>query len=197
MSRHHLSLITHRAGALECNFLMRRSLFSLLPALALGLFLLAPAFQPARAAQITETTQPTQEPGTIEYVVKAGDTVWGIAVEYHSTIASIVALNDLDPEKPVIWLGEKLKVQPGYTATPTQAPTAAATDTPAPTATFAPSDTPQPSATPVATQPAEPIAGTGGGGSGIPLAGGVSLAAGLLLGVAYLFMARATSPRRY
>ncbi len=131
--------------------------------------------------------------------MKAGDTVWGIAVTYHVTIDSIVTLNDLDPKNPIIWEGQKLKVQPNYTATPTLTPTepATATESPAPTATVAPSDTPAPSLTPSQTPLAAAQIGDAGGGKGsFPIAGVVFLSVGLLLSVAYRFVVKAASFRK-
>ncbi len=154
------------------------------------------------AATVTATVpgSPTPEPATIEYEVQLGDTVWGIAVKYNASTDSIIALNDLNAKDPIIWVGQKLKVQPNYTATPTLP----ATETPTRTETLQPSATPTPSATltlqpspvPSETQPVEaaPIAETGGRG-GFPVLAAAFLGAGLVLGIVYLLMARASALR--
>ena len=89
--------------------------------------------------------------GRIIHVVKDLESLWGIAVAYETTIDQIKAVNGLKTD--VIFTGQELVIQAGYTPTPS------------PTATLTPRP---PTRTPVPQQTAQPIATVQekGGGSG-------------------------------
>ena len=82
--------------------------------------------------------------GSIVHQAEAGQTLWEIAVAYGKTVAELIAMNLLDTDNPVIYEGQKVIVQPAYTATTT--PTI--TNTPLP-----PTRTPRPTFTPRPTKP--------------------------------------------
>lgn len=80
----------------------------------------------------TNTPQPTQEPTAaptptnlppLEYTVKAGETCSSIALAYSVQVASIVQLNNLDPQCSALYEGQKIKI-PYPTPTPSPMPTA-------------------------------------------------------------------------
>lgn len=49
-----------------------------------------------------------EEPGMVGYIVKPGDTLWKIAKRYHTTVAAIMEINDLDSE--TIYPGDHLLI---------------------------------------------------------------------------------------
>ena len=56
---------------------------------------LAPITTPSSTPAPSPTAAPTATPAKIQYTVKAGDTLIGLAKEYHTSIASIQIANDL------------------------------------------------------------------------------------------------------
>jgi len=73
--------------------------------------------------------------------VLPGQAPWSIAVAYGITIAELAAMNNLNPDSPVIFAGQKLVIRPAFT--PTVSPTITETvvqptRTPSPTATERP-----------------------------------------------------------
>jgi len=57
------------------------------------------------------------QPGVTEYVVKAGDTLLGIARAHQTTVASLVSINGIaNPNR--IFVGQRLRLQPGPSSTP-------------------------------------------------------------------------------
>jgi uncharacterized protein YkwD len=81
--------------------------------------------------------------GSILHTVSIGQAPWSIAAAYDITVDQLIALNNLG-KNPVIFEGQKLIIQPGYTPTPS--PTATLTPRP-PTRTPIPAQTAQPVAT--------------------------------------------------
>lgn len=81
------------------------------------------------------TAQPN---GDVIHEVQYGQTLWGIAIAYNTTIENLRRLNNLPPT-PVIRIGQKLIVQRSATQSALQAATVAPTlSTPKVTATFQP-----------------------------------------------------------
>ncbi|TFJ50618.1 muramidase-2 [Carnobacterium divergens] len=58
---------------------------------------------------------------TQTYVVKSGDTLWGIANQFGLTVANLKAMNNLSSD--TIFVGQQLKVKGGSTTTPAPDPT--------------------------------------------------------------------------
>ena len=102
--------------------------------------------QPAATGESVPTAEPLMtatphDDGSVWHAVAAGQTLWEIAMSYDVSVDALVGLNDLDAANPVIYPGETILIQLGYTATPT----ATITNTPPPpTRTLRPSRTPQP-----------------------------------------------------
>lgn len=135
-------------------------------------FVLAPALPvyaqgvPALKAAILQLTPTPEEivpvetatpgaDGAIIHEVRPGQAMWSIAIAYNTTIAEIAGLNNLDPQNPLIYAGQKLVIWPGATATATSAtqatPEPSATRTPRPTSTRMATATPRPTRTPLPT----------------------------------------------
>lgn len=93
-------------------------------------------------------TSTPQIDGTIIHVVKAGETIWSIALAYKVLEGDIYKFNSLSGD--IIYVGQKLILQLPFTPTPTQ-PTPTSTNfpsltpskTPALTYTFSPTNTPE------------------------------------------------------
>ncbi len=102
-----------------------------------------PSYIPPKATVIPNT--PNAD-GSVTYVVQGGDTLLGIAISYNISLDKILALNGLTT-KSVIYTGQKLIIQAGFTPTPTQ---------PTPTPTGMPTITPWPTSTPTSTRTAIP-----------------------------------------
>ncbi len=77
----------------------------------------------------TPAPQPTAAQTAETYVVQVGDSLAKIAQRYGTTVAALVAANNL-PNPNFIWVGQRLKVTQGGSALPNPAPQPA----PAPTA---------------------------------------------------------------
>ncbi len=109
---------------------------------------------PSQAQPAPAPTEPPAPPPPATYVVKAGDTLVGIAIRFNVTQAALLAENGLTNGN-LLRVGQELKIPGGALPTPTLAePTPLPTDTPppteAPTATVA--DTvPAPTAAPAPT----------------------------------------------
>jgi len=72
--------------------------------------------------------------GNTIHLVQYGQTLWAIAIAYGIKIADIVRLNNLEPGNPLIYMGQKLLVRRGPTATVSPAVTLTRVNpTPAPT----------------------------------------------------------------
>ena len=98
----------------------------------------------AVTAQVAPVQLATPEAdGSIIHTVKTGQAPWSIAAAYDIPLDQLVALNNLG-DNPVIYVGQKLIIQPAYTPTPS--PTATLTPRP-PTRTPIPAQTAQPVAT--------------------------------------------------
>ncbi|MBN1886856.1 MAG: LysM peptidoglycan-binding domain-containing protein [Thermoflexales bacterium] len=99
---------------------------------------------PTAAAQPTDPppAQPTPPPdGTITHIVQAGDTLFGISLQYNVPLADLYRLNNLSPES-FLYLDQELIIkagEPGSLATPPAVDQATPTPVP-PTST----PTPQP-----------------------------------------------------
>lgn len=92
--------------------------------------------------------------GSVIHEVQPGQALWSIAIAYGVKIIDLIGLNNL-AATPVIYIGQKIIVQPSFTATisPTTTPTRLpATRTPAPSPTpKTPTVTPTPTLTPTPT----------------------------------------------
>jgi lysozyme len=87
----------------------------------------APPAEPASPATPTLPSAPTPsapvQSGATEYVVKSGDTLLRIAFAHGTTVSNLVSLNSIsNPSR--IFVGQKLRIQPGLTApsAPSQSP---------------------------------------------------------------------------
>jgi LysM repeat protein len=90
----------------------------------------------------TETPLPDDTRGEIEYTVKSGDTLEGIAVRFNSTVEAIIEANEGLENANEIFIGQVLII-PVNLATPLP------TSTPGPAATLTPAtNTPEATATP-------------------------------------------------
>lgn len=91
----------------------------------------------AATAQIALVQVATPQPdGRIVHVVDTGQALWNIAAAYEVAVDQLKDLNNLSGD--IITYGQELLVQVGYTATPTELPTATprpATRTPVPAQT--------------------------------------------------------------
>jgi LysM domain/SdrD B-like domain len=101
----------------------------LMSLVALALLVAVPAGA-APAIQATPLPTPTPGPdGQIIYVVQEGDSIWVIAAKFNLDLTDLYALNNLDPDNPLIIPGQSLlfglagpadtNPTPGPTATPT------------------------------------------------------------------------------
>lgn len=81
----------------------------------------------AKSNPATEESKPVD---LVEYIVKAGDTLLGIALEYETTVDAITTVNP-DTSLSLIFPGQKIMV-PLATPTPTATPTTPATATATP-----------------------------------------------------------------
>jgi LysM repeat protein len=63
----------------------------------------------ASATAEATPSAPNEGGGQRTHTVVAGDTLWGIAIEYDTTVGEIASLNDLDPEG-VLTLGQELMI---------------------------------------------------------------------------------------
>lgn len=90
--------------------------------------------------------------GSIIHIVKAGETLWSIALSYNVKVEELRWLNGLESDSNEIYVEQRLLILPGYTPTPT----AAFADTPVPTPLRPTSTpTPSPSRTPAPPEPTE------------------------------------------
>lgn len=76
---------------------------------------------------------PTPTP-QLAHIVRRGDTLWGIAIQYGLTLDALLALNGLE-QNALIREGQALFIRAEATAVPTVTPTPPSTATPQPTAT--------------------------------------------------------------
>lgn len=69
-----------------------------------------------------QTATPRSD-GRIYHIVKQGQTLWSIAIAYGTKIAAIISYNNISPDQPTIYIGERLYIPVTATpATPTLAP---------------------------------------------------------------------------
>jgi nucleoid-associated protein YgaU len=64
----------------------------------------------AAAAQPTAAASPTTRAGQREHIVAAGDTLSAIATRYNTTIAAVVAANNLPSSNTVLNIGQRLVI---------------------------------------------------------------------------------------
>ncbi len=57
----------------------------------------------------TPAVPPTVTPVTVDYTIQEGDTLYGIAIQYNTTVEAIRAANGLD-ENAILQVGQTLKV---------------------------------------------------------------------------------------
>jgi LysM repeat protein len=104
---------------------------------------LAPGTVPATSSELIQAIElatPAAD-GSITHIVKAGQTLWTIAVAYKVRVAQIQFLNNMG-QTVIIYEGQKLKIKdagPTWTPLPGTAATSGATETPQ-----LPTDTPTP-----------------------------------------------------
>jgi LysM repeat protein len=109
----------------------------------------AAAYRTSQVIQAVITSTPNPD-GSVIHEVKAGQSLWSIAIAYGVKIAELIKTNNL-PEKPILYIGQKILVFPS--STPTLSPTVTNTSKPVtrtPTRTVVPK-TPTPSPTPTST----------------------------------------------
>jgi LysM repeat protein len=83
--------------------------------------------------------------GKTVHLVQSGQTLWAIAIAYGIKIADLVRLNNLEPGNPMIYMGQKLLVRSGPTATVSPVVTLTrVTPTPAPTIRITATRLPEP-----------------------------------------------------
>jgi LysM repeat protein len=66
----------------------------------------------------TVTVTPTAS-GPFIYVVKEGDSLWAIAVQYQVDLLTLITINNLDPANPVIRVGDQITIPGPDTQLPT------------------------------------------------------------------------------
>jgi LysM repeat protein len=104
----------------------------------------------APAVNAVQTVAPAED-GSIVHEVLPGQAPWSIAIAYGIKIVELAEMNNLNPDAPVIFAGQKLVIRPAFTATisptitqttvpPTRTPSPTATERP-PTRTAAPTVT--------------------------------------------------------
>jgi LysM repeat protein len=118
----------------------------------------APAHAAGEMVNTVQTAVP-EEDGSIVHEVLPGQAPWSIAIAYGIKIAELAAMNNLNPDSPVIFAGQKLVIRAAFT--PTISPTItdttiAPTRTPSPTATERP-PSPTPTVTITATPTQKPL----------------------------------------
>lgn len=96
---------------------------------------------------LTNTPQPD---GSIVHIVKAGETLWSIALSYEVTVEELRWLNGMESDSNEIYVEQRLLIRPANTETPT--PVGGVSDTPQPiidraTRTPRPTSTPPPTGT--------------------------------------------------
>ncbi len=110
-----------------------------------------PTGDPTQEEIVPVVTSTPDASGKIVHEVQSGQALWSIAIAYDTTIREIALLNGLDPENPIVYVGQKLVIQLGATPTPTSAtqvsPTPSVTHTPRPTSTRRATSTPRPTRT--------------------------------------------------
>ncbi len=110
-----------------------------------------PTGDPTQEEMVPVVTSTPDASGKIVHEVQPGQALWSIAIAYGTTIREIAALNGLDPENPVVYVGQKLLIQLGATPTATSAtqasPSPSITHTLRPTSTRKPTGTPRPTRT--------------------------------------------------
>jgi LysM repeat protein len=94
--------------------------------------------QPTVETIFTVETAAPADDGSIVHEVLPGQAPWSIATAYGIKIVDLAAMNNLDPNNPIIYAGQKLVIRVAYT--PTVSPTVTETS-------IRPTRTPQPSAT--------------------------------------------------
>ncbi len=93
---------------------------------------------------ITSTPLPS---GEIWHLVLSGETLWGIAISYNTTMQSIRDLNGMLAEESTIYPGDLLLIKTGMdVSTAAESPTATVSPTPENTITPTTSPTPEPTA---------------------------------------------------
>ncbi len=120
----------------------------------------APTGDPTQEEMVPVVTSTPDPSGKVVHEVQPGQALWSIAIAYGTTIRDIAAFNNLDPENPIIYAGQKLVIQLGATATATSAtqasPSPSVTHTPRPTSTRKPTGTPRPTRTATVTMTPTP-----------------------------------------
>ena len=96
----------------------------------------------ATVTAYAEAVIPTGTP-TGMYIIKAGDTLSGLAEEFEVTLDSLLEANQLK-EDAVLQVGQTLIIPSLVNRTPMPAPTLGPNDADTPTPTIAPSATPEP-----------------------------------------------------
>jgi LysM repeat protein len=99
------------------------------------------AAQPTQQISYTLQTAQPDDDGSIVHEVLPGQAPWSIAIAYGIKIVDLAALNNLNPDNPIIYAGQKLVIRAA--STPTISPTITetsipATRTPSPTLTQRP-----------------------------------------------------------
>jgi LysM repeat protein len=105
---------------------------------------------PAPYTFVPIQTNTPQADGSIVHIVKAGETLWSIALSYGVKAEELRWLNGIASDSNDIYVEQRLLIRPGYTETPT--PPGGVTDTPRPTRTRG-AQTPTPSQSPTPLPP--------------------------------------------
>jgi LysM repeat protein len=95
---------------------------------------------PVQSVYNVQTVTPSDD-GSIVHEVLPGQAPWNIAIAYGIKIADLAAMNNLNPDNPVIYAGQKLVIRVAFT--PTISPTVTETPVP-PTRTISPTPTERP-----------------------------------------------------
>ena len=143
---------------------------------------------------LTNTPQPD---GSIVHIVKAGETLWSIALSYDVKVEELRWLNGMASDDNEIYVEQSLLIRPADPTTPTSQ----VTDTPKPTRVKAtPTATPRPSRTPTSTATTTEMPGTPPTATPVPpfiqTLDLKSMGMGALVGIVILLLVGANEFRR-